>query len=67
MNTDELLSVKELAVAIKKHPNYIYAARARGFKMPGGLATVTEFRAWLSVNEPPRRRLYCILRRGGNG
>lgn len=55
-NTDAnaLLTVKELARAVKRSPGYVYTARMRGFKMPGGVATVAEFRAWLAANPAPR-------------
>jgi hypothetical protein len=51
-----LLTVKELAYAMKRTPGYVYAARARGFKMPGGVSTVIEFRQWLAIHPNPRSR-----------
>jgi hypothetical protein len=54
--TGEYLNVKELAFVLKKHPSYIYAMRARGFPMPGGVATVRDARAWLAQNPAPKSR-----------
>jgi hypothetical protein len=51
-----LMSVKELAEAIRKAPSYVYSMKALGFPMPGGVATVFEARAWLSTNPHPRKR-----------
>ncbi len=46
MNTDGLLNVKLLAAAIGVCEKTIYRARWSGFEMPGGVATVAEFRDW---------------------
>ncbi len=54
---NQLLSIKELADALRRNRRYITAMRARGFAMPGGLATLGEARAWLARNPPPRARL----------
>lgn len=51
-----LLTIKELAAALGKNRTYVAAMKRRGFTMSGGLATVTEARAWLVRNPPPRSR-----------
>ena len=50
----ELLTTKQLARMLKRHPNYVYAMRALGFPMPGGTATVDEAREWLRKHPRPR-------------
>lgn len=45
----ELMTVKELAAAMKRSPWYVYAMRRAGFPMPGGTATVQEARDWLAA------------------
>lgn len=51
-----MLTTKELASQLRKHPSYVYAMRARGFRMPGDVATVPEARRWLARNPHPRAR-----------
>lgn len=51
-----MLTTKELAGQLRKHPSYVYAMRARGFRMPGDVATVPEARRWLQRNPHPRSR-----------
>lgn len=51
-----LMSVKELAEALRKAPSYVYRMKALGFPMPGGVATIAEARSWLAINPNPRRR-----------
>lgn len=53
---EELLTVKQLASRLGRHRNYVTAMRSRGFIMPGGLATLSEARAWLARNPAPRSR-----------
>lgn len=52
----ELLTVKELASALKRAPGYVYAMRSRGFIMPGNRARLDEALSWLLKNPHPRRR-----------
>ncbi len=52
----ELLTVKEIASALKRAPGYVYAMRARGFVMPGNRARIEDALAWLLANPHPRRR-----------
>ena len=42
----EYLSVKELAAALGVSTKTIFRAKRNGFKMPGKVATVAEYRAW---------------------
>jgi hypothetical protein len=51
---EPLLTSKELATALRRHVTYVYAMRLLGFEMPGGTATLSEARAWLVSNRPPR-------------
>lgn len=53
---NELLTIKELAAALKKSRSYIQAMKRRGFQMPGGVATIDEARAWLRSHPEPTRR-----------
>lgn len=54
--SEPLLNAKELAALLRKSRSYIFAMKARGFIMPGGTATLTEARVWLSRNPPPRSK-----------
>lgn len=54
--TTLLLTPKELGSELQRNARYVYAMVARGFRMPGGTATVAEARAWLTTNPCPRRR-----------
>lgn len=51
-----LLTVKELACALKKNSSYIYAMRAQGFLMPGGTATLGQAKMWLMMFPHFRQR-----------
>ena len=48
--SEPLLNPKELAALLRKSRSYIFAMKSRGFIMPGGTATLTEARVWLSRN-----------------
>jgi hypothetical protein len=50
----ELLTRKELAAALKRHVSYVSAMRRKGFKMPGGTATLAEAREFLRRVKWPR-------------
>lgn len=52
-----LLTVKELAFELRKNASYVYAMRARGFKMPAGLATLNQALKWLDKHPSPRGKL----------
>jgi hypothetical protein len=52
-----LLSVKELAYEMKRHPSYIYAMRQAGFPMPGNRTTLAATMDWLTQNPDWRQRL----------
>ena len=52
----ELLSIKELACELKRGRTYVWAMKCRGFKMPGGRATLTAALIWLESNPEPRGR-----------
>jgi predicted DNA-binding transcriptional regulator AlpA len=54
--TEQLLDTKALAGALQKSPRYIYAMLAKGFQMPGRVATVSEARKWLARNPAPCSR-----------
>lgn len=53
-NDTQLLSVKELAWRLNRHPNYVYQMRKAGFKMPGNRTTLEDALKWLEEN--PRWR-----------
>jgi len=36
----QMLSVKELAWRLNRHPNYVYLMRKAGFNMPGNRTTM---------------------------
>lgn len=50
---EKLLTIDELASALGRSRRYVAYMRARGFQMPGNLATVSEARAWLARNVAP--------------
>lgn len=52
--TEQLLTSKELAIALNRSLRYVRYMRAKGFEMPGNTATLTEARGWLVRNPPPR-------------
>jgi len=56
MNPDPLLTLKELALSLRRSRGYISAMKSRGFIMPGGTATLAEARSWLARNPPPKSR-----------
>jgi hypothetical protein len=60
---DELLSAKELAVALKRSTAFVYRMRSRGFVMPGGTATIGEARAWLTAHPVPLFRRNPVERK----
>ncbi|RRJ96840.1 hypothetical protein Ga0100231_024035 [Opitutaceae bacterium TAV4] len=47
-NDNELLSRKELALALKRNVSYVKAMLRDGFPMPGKRATLAEARAWIA-------------------
>lgn len=49
----KLLSVKELATRLGRSERYVYAMKARGFRMPGGRVTLGVAIDWLASNNPP--------------
>jgi len=55
---EKLLPPGELADALRKSVKYVYAMKARGFLMPGGVASVAEARAWLVRNPSPTARRF---------
>lgn len=57
LTTGPLLSVKELAFEMKRHPSYVYAMRQAGFKMPGNRTTLAAALDWLARNPDWRKRL----------
>jgi predicted sugar kinase len=56
MNPEQLLTIKELAATLGRSRTYVAAMKRAGFMMPGGQATLSEARAWLARNPPPRSR-----------
>ncbi len=54
-NYNQLLVAKEMADALRKSRRYVVYMMQRGFKMPGGMATIEEARAWLARNPSPSR------------
>lgn len=57
LTTGPLLTIKELAWEMKRHPSYIYAMRQAGFKMPGYRTTLAAAMDWLAKNPDWRNRL----------
>lgn len=55
-SSEPLLTRKELAAALKRHVSYVSAMKSKGFKMPGGTATLSEARAFLRRVKWPRAR-----------
>jgi len=51
-----LLSIKELASELGRERTYVWAMKCRGFKMPGGRATLLDALAWLEKHPTPRSR-----------
>jgi len=56
VRADELLCVKNLASELRRAPSYVFAMKRRGFKMPGGRATISNALKWLEKNPKPRAR-----------
>lgn len=56
-NDTQLLSVKELACRLNRHPNYVYLMKKAGFPMPGYRATLEEALEWLKQNPNWRKKL----------
>lgn len=56
-NDTQLLSVKELAWRLNRHPNYVYLMKKAGFTMPGYRATLEDAMQWLEANPHWRREL----------
>jgi hypothetical protein len=52
----DLLTSKELAAALKRSLDYVYAMRKAGFPMPGKRATLADALAWLADNPNPTRK-----------
>ena len=50
-----LLTAKELAGELKRHPSYVHAMKHRGFRMPGERATLDNALKWLSSHPHPRK------------
>jgi hypothetical protein len=55
MMKPELFTCKELAGELKRHVSYVYAMKARGFKMRGDRATLEEALVWLDRHPKPKR------------
>ena len=53
--TEQLLTAKELAAALRRHPTYVYAMRKAGFPMPGFRATLSAAIAWVADHPQPRK------------
>lgn len=54
--SEPLLTAKELALALRrKGAWYVYRMKRDGFIMPGGLATLSDARAWLEKRPSPCR------------
>lgn len=56
-NDTQLLSPKELAWRLQRHPNYVYLMRKAGFPMPGYRATLEDALEWLEQNPDWRKQL----------
>jgi len=59
--SEPLLSVKEVAVAIGHHVSYVYRLRKLGLSMPGGRITLSEVKAFLVKNPVPWKGRSKIL------
>lgn len=49
----DLLSTKELAVALKRSESYVKQMKRRGFRMVGGRTTLRDALGWLARNPRP--------------
>ncbi|MDG1302390.1 MAG: hypothetical protein P8R37_12475 [Opitutae bacterium] len=56
-NDTQLLSIKELAWRLNRHPNYVYHMKKAGFRMPGYRATIEDALNWLYDHPDWRRKL----------
>ena len=56
-NDTQLLSPKELAWRLNRHPNYVYLMKKAGFKMPGYRSTLEDALKWLEENPEWSRSL----------
>jgi hypothetical protein len=56
-NDTQLLSPKELAWRLQRHPNYVYLMRKAGFPMPGYRASLEDALKWLEANPDWRKQL----------
>ena len=59
---DELLSVKELARALKRSERYVWFMRARGFRMLAGRTTLNSALKFLATNPTPCARRCATVR-----
>lgn len=50
---NELLTLKELAFALKRSRKYVWFMRQSGFPMPGNRATLEAALKWLAANPNP--------------
>lgn len=60
----ELLSPKELAAVLKRHPSYVYAMVSLGFQGIAGRYTLVEALVFLQSHPTPKRELELIRRNG---
>jgi hypothetical protein len=51
--TEPRLTVKELADGLRRSIRYVFYMKARGFRMVGGMATLSEALAWIAKNPRP--------------
>ena len=51
-----ILTIKELAAALRRSRSYVQWMKRRGFRMPGNRATVAEARLWLDQHQKPCQR-----------
>lgn len=49
-NDTQLLTIKELAWRLNRHPNYVYRMKKAGFPMPGYRSTLEAALQWLEEN-----------------
>lgn len=56
-NDTQMLSVKELAWRLNRHPNYVYLMKKAGYTMPGYRSTLEAALKWLEDNPDWRKRL----------
>lgn len=56
---EELLTAKELAYILKRHPNYVYRMHSLGFLMIGGRGRLSDALVWLKSNGSPYSVMNC--------